>query len=332
MAKQRMVYFDGQRMPRKKARHALRKAGCPPWAIRAYMATAAFDNPDQPRGQPNNPGQFAKSTDKSLRENKISTSKNLTGSANKVALHTLEDGTNGIFKPESGADKTLRKTIKENFSGREVAASDFADIVGMREMVPVTVHRTIDGEHGSFQHFVDNAKVASEGKYGDRHGNSLADHAMAAAFDYAIGQTDRHMGNWMVTKKKKLKLIDNGLSFPEGNELSVSRLITGMHGQPVPRAAKEWVNKWPEIKNSLEKNGLSKKAIDLTLSRLNELANMDKFGTGQRHLIKDDKIARRAKTMPASELEQHKSEEEPAKIPERPPSVARRLLKKFFGG
>jgi hypothetical protein len=42
-----------------------------------------------------------------------------------------------------------------------------------------------------------------------------------AMFDFIIGNTDRHSGNWMVDEQHKLRAIDHGLSFPEQNNLGV---------------------------------------------------------------------------------------------------------------
>lgn len=69
------------------------------------------------------------------------------------------------------------------------------------KLVPATVIRVVDGKVVSAQKWV----------YGERPSNNTP--PLLAMFDYIIGNTDRHYGNWLIKKSGRVWAIDNALSF-----------------------------------------------------------------------------------------------------------------------
>ena len=151
---------------------------------------------------------------------------------------------------------------------REAAAYSVATIIGMQDMVPMTIEREVDGEVGSLQKWVANSTVAfsASDPYDGRKGL-----ARAAAFDYLMGNTDRHEGNWMVSTKGKLVLIDHGLSLSTVSGGVSSYLIARAQWSAVsiPREVASWDE--GKIRTTLESHKIEPEAIDNAMERLKEL-------------------------------------------------------------
>jgi hypothetical protein len=100
---------------------------------------------------------------------------------------------------------------------REVLASDIDQLWGTN-LVPTTVHRTVDDIVGSIQEGVKNAKT-----YATVRGTPIVNEVTAeqwldlTVYDMVIGNVDRHGGNLMLQRAAdgtvRLVAIDNGLSF-----------------------------------------------------------------------------------------------------------------------
>jgi hypothetical protein len=206
---------------------------------------------------------------------------------NNTTYHvTMVDGTGGVYKPAAGEKKNLRPNVKGHYWSREVAVSDVAEILGLDDLVPTTVENDINlpgmetGGVGSVQRFMSGAKVALKLKPEKRYGKNTADHGRAAAFDYLIGNNDRHAGNWMV-KAGKIILIDNALSFPDKHEPSKGMFSMCDKAEavdlPIPPEVKNWGAKWPQVKALLQRRGMSDTEIDLTRTRLTHLLRHDTF-------------------------------------------------------
>jgi hypothetical protein len=160
----------------------------------------------------------------------------MTGSPKAGGINTTRivelkhsDGTKSkaIFKSTKGEHKgDLRgDNIKSGQQWkRERLAYVVDQIVGL-DLVPPVVVRAVDGDLGVCMDFVEGEVWCAtdfrlkneilESPEGIREFQKLA------MFDFIIGNTDRHSGNWMVDEQHKLRAIDHGLSFPEQNNLGV---------------------------------------------------------------------------------------------------------------
>jgi hypothetical protein len=183
-----------------------------------------------------------------------------------------------VFKPSEGEQPGLRMHIPMHAgaqAARESAASHVAEIAGYHDLVPATTLRHHDGQHGSVQRFVKDGISAFKLDNDERYGSSHDDVRRAAAFDYLIGNTDRHMGNWLVRPTPhgdKLALIDHGLAFPDrhpdGREAYNFEIMrhamyhTPTRGEPAPNpGGSDPDGKWLAIRRTLTEHGLSAKAI-----------------------------------------------------------------------
>jgi hypothetical protein len=227
-------------------------------------------------------GQQHNADEQHLTAAKITGDRNLGGGVNTTRLVTFEDGSKGIFKPQSGANSDqMRGNIRPGQDmQREIGAYQVAKAVGMTDLVPATVARTVNGEAGSMQQFVAGAKEAA-GAANPYDGRT--DFARAATFDYVIGNEDRHMGNWMVKSDGKLNLIDHGLSFPESHTLSSTRGFMRKapdqgYGRTPSVFAKPYVDNKAAILSSLSALQLPKSAVDGVSHRIDQLAGMTSRG------------------------------------------------------
>lgn len=207
----------------------------------------------------------------------------LGGGCNGSYLLTLADGTRGVFKPESGERGDLRSQIKGDYWKREIAASQVAHALGLDDLVPGTVEHDYEGERGSIMAFAEgnqgNANdVSSSIKY-----DGEKDLARAAAFDYVIGQSDRHGGNWMLSGDDKLVLIDNGLTFPDRQSLSGNCFILERairKGLPLPEECAQWDSHMEEIETKLDDLGFGDEEKRYTLERLHAVSTLAKEHAG----------------------------------------------------
>ena len=169
----------------------------------------------------------------------------LAGSINDVrVLRVLDDQGDevaGYWKPNSpslvGEGESVDPDIAffhqrttggaASWGEREVLASDIDSVWGL-DMVPTTVHRTVDDIAGSIQEGVTDART-----YGAVRGSAVVNEVTAeswldmTAFDMVIGNVDRHGGNLMLQRtaqgKVRLVAIDNGLSFVDNFSLAKLR-------------------------------------------------------------------------------------------------------------
>lgn len=207
--------------------------------------------------------------------------KRLGGGANDSFIVTLEDGTKGVWKPAKG-EAYLRPNIDPGtYYRREAAASSVAHVIGLDDLVPLTVERMVNGEIGSFQKFIPKAENANEVAYSKMF-DGANDLARAAAFDALVYNTDRHTGNWMLTGlgpksngvnsgEGHLELIDNGLAFPTDQAHFKSFLYDAAvaHELRVPEEVADWNMR--DIRKVLEAHKIEEDAIAGVESRLAKL-------------------------------------------------------------
>jgi len=136
-----------------------------------------------------------------------------------------------LFKPASGerddfpglppgAELPVRKGT---YYRSEIAAYRLSKLLDYH-FVPPTIPMEVDGEIGSAQLFLPYSTVGGDLSRSDElrfspHLNEFQK-GQAQAFDYLIGNYDRHGGNWLYTTfgttNPRLIAIDHGLSFPRG--------------------------------------------------------------------------------------------------------------------
>jgi hypothetical protein len=119
----------------------------------------------------------------------------LGGGAHRSYLAKLQDGTLGVWKPEEVGE------IGANYRA-EILAYQVDSDLGFN-IVPPTVERTINSETGSFQLYM--KSVEKDPKPSEKQKMQL--------FDFIIDNRDRHQGNYLVSRDRKIIAIDNGSSF-----------------------------------------------------------------------------------------------------------------------
>ena len=175
-----------------------------------------------------------------------------TGAISNV--RPLGGGVTPTYVLNVGDRKGVFKTMN-NRARKEVAAYEFDKMVGFG-VVPPTVYRTVDlgkgkgPEKGSVMHFV-------EGELGSKHiakGGKFKylDMAKITAFDFIIGNQDRHPGNFVVDKNGKAWAIDNALTFWKSDKI-VSSTIAMVEDRPMPGTVKAVVKRMLANRKGIEK-------------------------------------------------------------------------------
>jgi hypothetical protein len=240
----------------------------------------------------------------------IVNTRDLRGGINKIRLVSFEDGSLGVWKPSSGENRGPNATgmvhpaLEERgiHNGtqyrREIAAHALAEMLGMGDLVPETVLREHEFEDtagpGSVQRFVSGARTADDMvmEYIDKGIEtepkellSPEDRVRATIFDYITMNTDRHEGNWMITRDNKPRLIDNGLAFP--NRVSKHDLPSYAFVDPevlkaeIPESIRATAARHEEIARSLDSHGIESKGRDAAIKRLKRLGNREHKTVGQ---------------------------------------------------
>ncbi len=210
---------------------------------------------------------------KNLSSGDVKSEKILGGGIEVSKIVELADGTKAVWKPHP-----------ENWK-REVAAVEVGEILGMEKYLPPTVVRTIKGEIGSLQEFR-NGGLGIAANY-RRAADSISDRAKAdgAAFDYLIGNRDRHNGNWLTSPDyKTVVLIDHGRTLNFSGDVPYIRSSIGVAAKQLKvkdSVVSGWAGKWDEIEKTLKNRGLDNQAIAAAQSRFNRLlaaaTNNDNF-------------------------------------------------------
>jgi hypothetical protein len=229
-----------------------------------------------------NPQPKPAANDSASRENNLRSpvvsAKNHGGGVSVVEKVTLENGTVAAFKPASGEPPVVMRgnITPGKATEREIAAWKVADLVGMSDMVAPTIGRTVNGERGSLQEWQKGVPAANAMNYSQYDGDVGA--SRAAAFDYVIGNTDRHSGNWLVEGEgvnAKLHLIDHGLSFPESSRISGNEYFT-KHAESLRTVpsnyAAPYVRERANIVAELRNLGLGERVIEGVNTRISRLA------------------------------------------------------------
>jgi hypothetical protein len=207
---------------------------------------------------------------KDLTTGAISNVKHLGGGVTPTYVLDV-DGRKGVFK------------TMDNRARKEFAAHEFDKMIGFG-IVPPVVYREVDvgrgkgKEKGSVMHFVEgeigSKYIAKGGKF------KYLDMAKITAFDFIIGNQDRHPGNYVVDKNGKTWAIDNALTFWKSDKI-VSSTIPMVEDRPIPSAVKAGVKRLLANRPALEKrlNALMSSPVftKRVFERAEELSKMTHF-------------------------------------------------------
>jgi hypothetical protein len=220
--------------------------------------------------------------EKRMASSPVTGQKDLGGGINTTQIVTFADGSKGIFKPKDGEYQgAIREGITDHQMERELAAWQVAKIVGMHDLVPASVKRTLGDSVGALMEFRV-GKIANNIWEADKQYDGKTDSQRAAMFDYVIGNTDRHGGNWLVNENTgKLSLIDHGLAFSEKavdfNAVNAKMVKNAglQYGDETPPAdlTKKYVDSKDKILQALKDTDIPQKAIDRVSERIDYLAS-----------------------------------------------------------
>lgn len=204
----------------------------------------------------------------------------------QVWLMRSTDGGRNVFKPFSG-EYRVRIGIPDNpgdLARREVAAYRVDRMFGFGRVPPSAI---VDGPkgygRGSIMQFVESGPGRSITKY-DR-----AQQQQMGVLDYVIGNTDRHAGNYRTVGhagQREIVAIDHGQTFPEAPDPSYgirSDFVKAHLNQRLDQGVLDAVKAVhpDQLRSGLREVGLSEKAIDGAVARLQEIQMRGKI-TGEK--------------------------------------------------
>lgn len=246
----------------------------------SFMSQIRKDN----EARPPKASASAKEEETHLKNAVVSSSDSLGGGVSETIKVEFEDGTSGVFKPSEGESEDARNDISNGYqTEREVGAWEVAKLVGMDDLVTPAVKYELDGREGALLAWRDGELAKNIYPDSDAF-DGKTDLQRSAAFDYVIGNEDRHQGNWLV-EGGKLQLIDHGLSFPDkGDNGALNRrfLARAVQEYGKEEIGKEFVEPYVKAKNqimeSLTDLGLPKSSVDGVGRRIDELSQADTWG------------------------------------------------------
>lgn len=174
---------------------------------------------------------------KNLQTGAISNTKPLGGGITETFVMDV-DGVKGVFKKMSNRAK------------QEVTAYELDKMLGFG-IVPPTVMRKVDvgkgEEQGSIMHFVEGKTAAAHtGKF------KYNDMAKITAFDFIIGNQDRHPANVIVDRNGRSWAIDNAFAFGKAKNI-VSMTIPMVESKPIPGSVKAGIQRLLSVRPTMEK-------------------------------------------------------------------------------
>jgi len=141
----------------------------------------------------------------------------------------------GVFKiidegpvPTKQLDRGVELQFQDSWR-TEIAAYELDKLIGLG-MVPATVERTIDGKRGSLQFWV-TAKMTEEERLKKKltAPNGITWNQQVAKlrlWDNLIYNTDRNMGNLLITEDWTIRLIDHSRTFRPFDQLKDTNSLT----------------------------------------------------------------------------------------------------------
>jgi hypothetical protein len=170
-----------------------------------------------------------------LQEAEVIAAKSLTSGINRSRKLTLEkDGlrVHAIFRStavEAGKPRAAPWQKVEDSYRFELAAYELSRMLGL-DQVPPTVQRTLGGEEGALQLWIENARTEGdlhlEGASPPNLGLWFREKRLLSIFDNLIFNFDRHLNNLLVDQEGRIWFIDHTRSFPRRPDLPSSRDVT----------------------------------------------------------------------------------------------------------
>ncbi len=148
-------------------------------------------------------------TEDVLTKDEVVSMKELGGGTTKSFVITMKSGKQGVFKPPP-----LLSGIMRRGEDKEIAAYEIDRLLGINR-VPPTVRRSLKDEWGSLQEWSEGEAYAEwEIKHSPIGGSALAnipeeERLRLSILDYILSTSDRHGGNFLITKEGKIVAIDN---------------------------------------------------------------------------------------------------------------------------
>jgi hypothetical protein len=202
------------------------------------------------RTVPKKTGMLLTQVEKNLQTGAISNTKALGGGITETFVMDV-DGVKGVFKKMSNRAK------------QEVTAYQIDRALGFGIVPPVVMRKVDVGtgeEQGSIMYFVEGKtavahigavqwrrwKQEKPGKF------NYNDMAKITAFDFVIGNQDRHPGNVIVDKNGRSWAIDNAFAFGKAKNI-VSMTMPMVENKPIPASVKAGVQRLLAVRPTMEK-------------------------------------------------------------------------------
>jgi hypothetical protein len=198
------------------------------WVMLAAVGPAVAQTPAPP--QP--PVLDVAAQAEFLRSAKVVRSRTISKGVTAPQRLTLTDGTvthdaafQSVYERRAQADFGT-KGVEFNFTDSHhfnLAAYEIAGMLGLETMMPVTVHRTWNGKDGTIAWWIDDAfDESTRLKEKRQPPNPLAwNYQMykMRVFAALVGDSDRNLGNVLITSDWKLWMIDFTRAFRQWSEL-----------------------------------------------------------------------------------------------------------------
>jgi len=148
----------------------------------------------------------------------------LNGAKHFAVWKTIDEGPVATKQLDRGVEFEFQDSWRT-----EVAAYELDKLIGLG-MVPATVPRMFDGKQGSLQFWVDSAMDESQRLKKKLSPPNRIDWMQQVAkirlWDNLIYNTDRNMGNLLITSDWKIRLIDHSRTFRPFEQLKDPKALT----------------------------------------------------------------------------------------------------------
>ncbi|PYS53127.1 MAG: hypothetical protein DMG13_13840 [Acidobacteria bacterium] len=153
----------------------------------------------------------------------------LDGITHFAAFKTIDEKKSGVTQLDRGVEIEFQDSWRT-----EVAAYELDKLIGLG-MVPATIQRTYDGKQGSMQFWLDYESAGIKMDEKTRITKKLSPPnpinwnqqvAKVRLWDNLIYNTDRNLGNLLITEDWKIRLIDHSRTFRPFNQLKDPKALT----------------------------------------------------------------------------------------------------------